>query len=70
MITVKIAKLGERIESVALNPGSTVRQALTAAGYDEVPSGHAVKRGADPVDLDAQVEDGNIITLSPKVSAG
>jgi len=70
MITVKIAKLGERIQEVALSEGASVQQALEAAGYFPVPSGMAVKRGAEPIELSATVYDRDLVTISPKISAG
>lgn len=68
MITVKVARLGSAVVEVALAEGASVQDALTAAGLhidnEELRINSSSAREGD------EVEDGDIVTLVPKVKGG
>jgi len=68
MITVKVARLGNTVERVALNEGASVQDALTAA--DLAVDGEDVRINSSNAGLTDEVRNGDIITLVPKVKGG
>ncbi len=68
MITVKVARLGNTVEEVALNEGASVQDALTAA--DLAVDGEDVRINSSNAGLTDEVRNGDIITLVPKVKGG
>jgi len=68
MITVKVARLGTTVQEVALNEGASVQDALTAAGLSV--DGEDVRVNSSNAGLNDEVEDGDIVTLVPKVKGG
>ena len=68
MITVKVARLGNTVQEVALNEGSSVQDALTAA--DLAVDGEDIRINSSNSNLTDVVRNGDIITLVPKVKGG
>jgi len=68
MITIKVARLGTTVLEVALNTGASVQDALTAAGL--TVDGEDVRVNSSNAGLNDEVEDGDIVTLVPKVKGG
>ena len=68
MITVKVARLGTTVQEVALNEGASVQDAITAA--DLAVDGEDVRVNSSNASLSDEVEDGDIVTLVPKVKGG
>ena len=68
MITIKVARLGTTVQEVALNDGASVQDALTAAGL--TVDGEDVRVNSSNAGLNDEVEDGDIVTLVPKVKGG
>ena len=68
MITVKVARLGNTVQEVALNDGASVQDAITAA--DLAVDGEDVRVNSSNAGLSDEVENGDIITLVPKVKGG
>ena len=68
MITVKVARLGNTVETVALNSGASVQDALTAANL--TVDGEDVRVNSSNAGLNDEVTDGDIVTLVPKVKGG
>ena len=68
MITVKVARLGTTVQEVALNDGASVQDALIAAGL--TVDGEDIRVNSSNAGLNDEVEDGDIITLVPKVKGG
>lgn len=66
LITVKVIKVGEPTQEVALNPNSTVADALEAAGFagEAVSINGEMKRGTD------LVRDGDRLVVTQKVEGG
>ena len=68
MITVKVARLGNTVQEVALNEGASVQDALNAAGL--TVDGEDVRVNSSNASLNDEVTDGDIVTLVPKVKGG
>lgn len=68
MITVKVARLGNTVQEVALNEGASVEDAITAANLEV--DGEDVRVNSSNARLSDEVEDGDIVTLVPKVKGG
>ena len=68
MITVKVARLGNTVQEVALEEGASVQDALTAA--DLAVDGEDVRVNSSNAGLSDEVQDGDIVTLVPKVKGG
>ena len=65
---IKVARLGNAVEEVALSSGQTVGDALTAAGLElENEQIRIGQRDASESDV---LHDGDIVTLVPKVKGG
>lgn len=64
---VKVAVLGGEVKPVFLTPGSTVEDALNAAGVD---TGSTVKCGGSEVALVDEVESGDLLVVTSKVKGG
>ncbi len=67
VIKVEVSKLGEETKTVSLNAGSTVADALTAAGYPDNSSAKVDGQSVDPKDV---VEDGDEIFVGAAVKGG
>jgi len=70
MIFVKVVMMGRKVETVTLDNGKTVEDALKAADFLPIPSGYQVRRKNEIVEMDDRVADGDLITLVSKVKAG
>ena len=68
MITVKVARLGNTVQEVALNEGASVQDALTAA--DLAVDGEDVRVNSSNAGLSDELSNGDIVTLVPKVKGG
>ena len=68
MITVKVARLGNTVQEVALNEGASVQDALTAA--DLTVDGEDIRVNSSNSNLNDEVRNGDIVTLVPKVKGG
>lgn len=68
MITVKVARLGSSVEEVALENGSTVEQALEAAGL--VVENEEIRVNSSNASSTSTLSNGDIVTLVPKVKGG
>jgi molybdopterin converting factor small subunit len=68
MITVKVARLGNTVQEVALNEGASVQDALTAA--DLAVDGEDVRVNSSNSGLSDELSNGDIVTLVPKVKGG
>ena len=67
---VKIAKIGSRVNEVALGDEATVQDALTAGGQP-IPSGHELRvNGERATTSSTELEDGDVITLVPSIKGG
>lgn len=69
MIEVKVARLGGEVKTVALQPDSTVADALEAAGVDS-ENFNRLRVSGEPVEPEDVVEDGDIITVSGGMKGG
>jgi putative ubiquitin-RnfH superfamily antitoxin RatB of RatAB toxin-antitoxin module len=69
MITVKVARLGTAVVEVALADDATVQDALTAAGL-AIDGNEELRINSESVRTSDEVEDGDIVTLVPKVKGG
>lgn len=69
MITVKVARLGTAVVEVALAEGATVQDAINAAGLS-VDGNEELRINSETVRTTDEVEDGDIVTLVPKVKGG
>lgn len=68
-ITVKVARLGTAVQEVALSEGASVQAALTAAGL-ELGGSEEIRINESTAGQSDEVEDGDIVTLVPKVKGG
>jgi len=68
MITVKVARLGNTVQEVALNEGASVQDALTAA--DLAVDGEEIRINSSNANLTDEVRNDDIVTLVPKVKGG
>jgi sulfur carrier protein ThiS len=67
-IMVKVAKLGSKVNEVALQEGQTIQDAINASG---VPAtGLDMRLNGEAVDPNTKAEDGDVITLIPKIKGG
>ena len=65
---VKVLKLGYAAREVEVSEGTTVEEAIRASGMDV--GGYKVTLNGVGADLNAQVREGDIIALTPKVEGG
>lgn len=68
-ITVRVAKIGSTVKEVLLETGATVEDALNAAEIDASGSTR-MRISGEEVELDSEVEDGDLITLSGNIKNG
>jgi sulfur carrier protein ThiS len=68
MELVKVAKLGKKVEEVALESRSNVGDALKAANMTK--DGFELRLNGKPVDTGATVRNGDIVTLVPQIKGG
>ena len=68
-IFVKVARTGGAVHEVCLNGDRTVEAALKAAGVD-YDDNSRIRINGEEVDLDDQVESGEIVTISGKIKGG
>ncbi len=68
-VSVRIAQLGRDIVDLTLDKGTTRRQAITKAGL-KIPEGLEVRVNNMGADLDEELQDGEIITLIPRIRGG
>ena len=68
-ILVKVARTGGQVVEVSLNGGRTVEDAIDAADI-EYNSRDRIRVNGEPADLDDDLEDGDIVTLSGKIKGG
>jgi len=68
-ILVKIARIGERSEELALREGSTVEDLLDAADMQLV-SGEKIQINGAPADIDTVLRDGDRVFLVPPSTGG
>jgi len=64
-ITVRVGKLPGRIETIALNGGRTVGDALCGAGLDG--SGHEIKVNAAPAAVETVLHEGDTVLLVRRI---
>lgn len=72
-ITVSIAKLGEPVRDIQLPNGSTLKDALQAAGYEVANNRDAtegVRLSGRQAGLNDALTHGDFITVSPRVQGG
>lgn len=65
---IKILKLGESATESDVPAGSTVADAIKAAGFES--TGYTRTLNGHPVFDSARINEGDIITLNPKVEGG
>jgi len=65
---VKVLKLGYAAREVEVSEGTTVDEAIRASGMET--GGYKVTLNGVGADLSAQVREGDIIALTPKVEGG
>jgi putative ubiquitin-RnfH superfamily antitoxin RatB of RatAB toxin-antitoxin module len=68
MITVKVARLGNAVQEVALSSGATVQNALDAA--DLMVENEEIRVNSSTAGVNDEVRNGDIVTLVPKVKGG
>jgi sulfur carrier protein ThiS len=68
MELVKVAKVGAKVEEVALDSGANVGDALRAAGV--APEGFELRLNGTPSPATAPVRGGDVITLVPQIKGG
>jgi sulfur carrier protein ThiS len=62
-ITVKVIRVPGGVNEVAVNEGATVAEVLAAADISP-NSNEAIKIGAEAVDLDSTVSDGDRVVIA------
>lgn len=65
---IKVLKLGESAKEIDVPAGSTVGDAIKSAEYDGY--GHTRSLNGQAVFDTAHVNDGDVLTLSPKIEGG
>ncbi len=65
-ITVRIGRLPGKIDTIALNGGRTVADAISGAGLT-VEAGFEIRVGDDTVGTDKALNDGDTVLLVKKV---
>ena len=65
---IKVLKLGESAKEIDVPAGSTVGDAIKTAEYDGY--GHTRSLNGQPVFDTAHVNEGDVLTLSPKIEGG
>lgn len=65
---IKVARLGNQVEEVALSNGDTVQQALDAAGL--TLDNEDIKVGSEVATTSRVLHNGEIVTIVPKVKGG
>lgn len=68
MITVKVARLGNTVQEVALGIGATAQNALDAAGL--TLDNEELRINSSNARVTDEVRNGDIVTLVPKVKGG
>jgi sulfur carrier protein ThiS len=68
MQMVKVAKLGSRVNEVALDDNATINDALRASGTEA--GGFELRLNGTPVDGTSRVHSGDIVTLVPQIKGG
>jgi hypothetical protein len=68
MNLVKVTKLGETVTEVSLVEGATLNDALVAAEMSV--EGMKVSVNSRDHELDAEVYNGDIVVLTPKIEGG
>jgi ribosome-interacting GTPase 1 len=68
-IFVKVARTGSTVKEVCLNGDRTVEDALNAAGVEYSESSR-IRINGETVDLEDEVSDGDIITVSGSIKGG
>jgi len=69
MITVKVARLGTTVQTVALEDGAIVQDALDAAGLT-IGGSEDIRINESNSSVDGSLESDDIVTLIPKVKGG
>lgn len=64
-ITIRVGKLPGRIETIALNGGRKVSDALAGAGLDS--NGHEIKVNATPATADTDLKQDDTVLLVRKI---
>ena len=65
---VRVMKLGHSAKEVEVGAGSTVEEGLTASGMEQ--EGYSVTVNGVGANLSAQMREGDVIALVPKVEGG
>ena len=65
---IKVARLGTAVQDIFLNTGQNVSDALAAAGLEK--DNEEIRINSTSADLESTLEDGDIVTLVPKVKGG
>lgn len=68
-IEVKLGRMGGVVSTYLLEEDSTILDLLEAADID-FSKGDRARVNSEPADTDTVLEDGDIVTLSSKVSGG
>lgn len=68
-ISVRVAQIGGEIKEIALEEGSTIEDALNAAGIDP-NGGQRIRVDGETAELQDELEDGDYVTLSGKIKGG
>lgn len=68
-ILVKVARAGGTVQEVCLNGNRTVADALRAANI-EFDDTSRLRVDGETVELDDELEDGEIVTMSGKIKGG
>ena len=67
-IMVKVAKLGAEVKEVCVADGSTIGQAITAAGYSA--DGFQIRKDSREVATTEVASNNDLIVLQPAVKGG
>lgn len=67
---IKVTTQGSDIKEVSFSPDLTLGQALSAAGIAPSEKSTISVNGEDLNDLNAPINDGDIVVITPKVSNG
>jgi len=68
-IFVKVARSGGEVKEVLLNSDRTVQDALNAADLEATDSDRIRVEG-QPAELDDELKEGDVVTLSGKIEGG
>jgi len=67
---VKIGTVPGSVKEVLVEDGATVREVIRLGGYEAQLANYKVELNSNTVDLGQEVEDGDVISLLKKISAG